>query len=215
MVGLIITEENKQKNNLSQPVGRIITRNQHPNKWNGVENVVGGYRQRTDLHNQDGWFNVIIPEINEYQRLGILFFDEDNSVFTYTISDFNQDEIDNFEEEKTKNEAREKIKEHRDRADNILERTRTKIWRRVNKFPDGPLGLTRPQVAKLDRWFEETYISLLIGNFRQARNDINKVVEDRDGNTGDSTLLEAEGMLDVALWLQEQIQDYFDNQYDL
>ena len=216
MIGIEITQEIKDQNDVPQSVGTIITRNNYPSQWWVTERVVGGYRNRTDLHAVDGWKDVVQPTVDpDTQVRGGIILDEVNDVFTYEVIDCTQEEIDAKAEEKLQNEEREQIQKHRERADNLLERTRTKMWRRVNKFPDGALGLTKPQVAKLDRWFADTYFSLLVGNFRQARNDIRDVIEQRDDVTGDSTLLEAAGMLDTAQWLRDQIEDYFDNQYDL
>ena len=89
------------------------------------------------------------------------------------------------------------------------------MWRRVHLFPDGNNGLTKQQVAKLERWFQDVYLNLLVGNFRQAKNDIGNLIEARDGVTGDSTLIEAPGMLNTATWLKDTLTDYFNNKYDL
>jgi hypothetical protein len=113
------------------------------------------------------------------------------------------------------NQAREKIDGYRDKGGEIIEKTRTKMWRRIHLYPNSPMGLTNQQMAKVERWLSDVYFNLLTGNFRQAKNDIISVIEQRDDITGDSSLLEAAGMLDTATWLRGQIEDYFDNKYDL
>lgn len=93
MIGLEVTEEIKQKNRLNEAVGSILVRGSFPKKWNGVENVVGGYQFRTDLHASDGWKEVVQPVIETNQRRGAIFLDEANDVFTYEVIDLTEEEI--------------------------------------------------------------------------------------------------------------------------
>ena len=76
------------------------------------------------------------------------------------------------------------------------------------------MGLTKPQVGKLDRWFATTYAFLLVGDFRNAKKEISDTLLER-GADGDSSLLETVGMLDTAQYLNDSILDYFNNKYDL
>lgn len=94
MVAIKITQEIKDKNpslfgsrNIDDIVQTAI-----PNRFWLTENVVGGYKHRTDLHTADGWKEVVTPVYDsETQRRGVLI--EDGEVFTYTIIDLTPEEI--------------------------------------------------------------------------------------------------------------------------
>ena len=93
MIGIVITQEIKDNNELSNAVDSIMTRSDYPVKWWGQERVVGGYQNRTDLHEGDGWRDVVQPTIGENQRRGPIFFDEPNNYFTYEVIDLTPEEI--------------------------------------------------------------------------------------------------------------------------
>lgn len=193
--------------------GTIKTRNKIPNKWNGVLNYSSV--NNTEMQIADGWRGVVNPVYNTAtEKIGILYFDSINDNFTYQIIDLTQIEIDELSEIDDENQAREKIDNYRYKGGELMERTRTKMWRRVHLYPNSANGLTKPQVAKLERWMKDVYFNLLTGNFRQAKNDIGNLIIER-GATGDSTLLETDGMLDTVTWLQEKITTFFNNNYDL
>lgn len=169
------------------------------------------------IHKKPEWKAVVYPDgFDDKTQKGIKpYYDSENDVVTFQVVNMSQAEIDDKIETDDENQARIKIDRYRYRGGELIEKTRTKMWRRVHLYSQGANGLTNQQVAKLERWFLVTYQNLLVGNFRQARNEINGVIEQRDDVTGDSSLLETAGMLDTAQWLQTQITDYFDNHYDL
>lgn len=68
-----------------------------PNFWN---NTFGYDKLIHEIHYNDGWRDVVIPEKTEHQGLGDLYFDEENDVFTYHIIDFTQEEIELYEDQK-------------------------------------------------------------------------------------------------------------------
>jgi hypothetical protein len=163
----------------------------------------------------DGWKDVVNPSYNtNTQKLGGLILETIDDVYTYSIIDLNAEQIENLKEVNDEETARQKINGYREDALNLIEKTKTKMWRRVHLFPDGNNGLTVQQVAKLERWFQEIYASLLVGNWRQARNDVNNLIDSK-GETGDNSLSETNGMIDTSLWLQIKINDYFANEYDM
>lgn len=93
MIAIIITEENKAANNLSNAIGSIMTRSDYPNAWNGVQNVVGGYPSLTGLHSQDGWAGVVNPTIGANQKRGAIYYDEADGYFTYEVIDKTEEEL--------------------------------------------------------------------------------------------------------------------------
>lgn len=185
----------------------------YPKTWKNTLNY--RHTDNAELRYSDGWRDVIQPTLNvNTQVKGDIYFDEENDIFTYFVIDLTEEQIADLLAANDKNEAREKIGKYRNSGIGLIERTRSKMWRRLHKFPDGLNSLTKPQIAKLERWFNNVYLWLLVGNYRQAKNDIDSVITDR-GSEGNDTLNETAGMLDTALWLQEEINDYFDNQYDM
>ena len=93
MIGILVTAENKAANNLSTPVGGVYTISQYPTVWRGVENIVGGYRTRTDLHIVDGWKDVVQPTIGANQKRGAIYYDEAEGYFTYEVTDKTVEEL--------------------------------------------------------------------------------------------------------------------------
>jgi hypothetical protein len=93
MIAITITQRDKSLNDLSNKIGSILTKGEHPNVWWGEERVVGGYTNREDLHELDGWYNVVQPVIGENQKRGAIYFDADNDVFTYAIIKLTEQEI--------------------------------------------------------------------------------------------------------------------------
>jgi hypothetical protein len=52
------------------------------------------YNTRSDeVHFEDGWRVEVRPQITENQRLGQLFFDEENDIWTYPVIDLTEEEI--------------------------------------------------------------------------------------------------------------------------
>jgi hypothetical protein len=218
MKAILVIRRLKNKNPeffRNNEVGDIVTKN-IPINFHGVENQnAGNYKGRLDLQILDGWKDVVNPSYNtNTQKLGGLILETIDDVYTYSIIDLNTEQIENLKEVNDEESARQKINGYREDALNQIEKTKTKMWRRVHLFPDGNNGLTVQQVAKLERWFQEIYASLLVGNWRQARNDVNNLIDSK-GENGDNSLSETNGMLDTSLWLQIKINDYFANEYDM
>ena len=97
--GIFITQEIKDKNVKygvrwlsNADVGATIIRGL-PQKFHVTEPVSGGYETRTDLHEEDGWKQVVQPEIGDNQKRGSIYFDEVNDVFTYNVIDLTDEEI--------------------------------------------------------------------------------------------------------------------------
>ena len=78
--------------------GQIRTYNRIPRVWVPL-NIVGGFQhQPTSVHESEGFFDVVTPSLNTYQKLGDIFFDTPNLVFTYPVVDFTAEEIEDYEE---------------------------------------------------------------------------------------------------------------------
>ena len=94
-----LTEEIKIKNEklfYNVVIGSFVPFGEIPNVFNGVENIIGGYTERTDLHQQDGFFEFITPEFLEHQKQGKVVFDEINKVYTYEVLEKTQEEIEYY-----------------------------------------------------------------------------------------------------------------------
>lgn len=93
MRAIEVTQELKNKNDIfkNDDVGSIVKKN-IPNRFNGVENIAGGYVFRDDLQEQDGWKDIVVPSYNSTtQKLGDLVLDGDN--YTYEVIDLTEQEI--------------------------------------------------------------------------------------------------------------------------
>jgi len=94
-----LTEEIKIKNEklfYNVVIGSFVPYGQIPNTFNGIENIIGGYAERTDLHQQDGFFEFMTPEYSVYQKQGGVIFDEIKKVYTYEVLEKTQEEIEYY-----------------------------------------------------------------------------------------------------------------------
>src|SRR5690606_7801070 len=88
-------------------VGRL------PNKFYNTEPVSGGYATRTDLHEVDGWMDVVMPSYNTFtQKLGGYYVD--GNVVTHEVIDKTEQEIQNALLSQSEAEKEQKIKEYTD-----------------------------------------------------------------------------------------------------
>ena len=205
MKGIIVTTELKNKNKKffsNDDVGEAVKKN-IPNKFHGVENQnCGNYKSRLDLQELDGWREIVKPLFDAAtEKLEELFYNSIDDEFTYRIVALTDEEILELSETTDEDIASQKVNDYRIDGVYRIEKTRTKIWKRIHLYPDGSNVLTRKQAGKLERWFKEIYASLLVGNWRQAQNEMENLIEER-GETGDNSLNEAEGMLNTTLYLQ-------------
>lgn len=51
--------------------------------YNAGQRTDGYHLLDNEIHKQDGFFDLILPEITENQKHGEIYFDEENQVFTY------------------------------------------------------------------------------------------------------------------------------------
>lgn len=76
--------------------GTVKTFSKLPNRWKNYTNFP---LASEELLKQEGFFDVVQPEYNtETQRLGGIYFDEVNEVFTYPVIDKTQEQIDQEKE---------------------------------------------------------------------------------------------------------------------
>ena len=62
--------------------GSIKTYNSIPKSWG---NVIGVNYMTEAEQNALGFYNIVIPDTKDSQELGDIYFDADNSVFTYSV----------------------------------------------------------------------------------------------------------------------------------
>jgi hypothetical protein len=75
--------------------GTIKVYNRLPKVWNNTINFRNA--NETQLYNL-GFRDVVQPTLSIYQRRGVIYLDSINDVYTYTIIDFTQEEIDNYDQ---------------------------------------------------------------------------------------------------------------------
>lgn len=76
--------------------GNVKIYNKLPNEWNGVENVISHYFDRDDLHEQDGFFDVVEPPKTDSQKYATLTpadFNNETKVFTKVVVDKTPEEL--------------------------------------------------------------------------------------------------------------------------
>ena len=69
--------------------GKIKVYNTLPKSWNGIKHYVGGFASLSDEElKAEGFYDVVIPENNNtVEELSAIYFDSDNEIFTYDVSD--------------------------------------------------------------------------------------------------------------------------------
>lgn len=220
-LGIKITQEIKDKNQHNwvqdSTLGDIIIKRVEnlPNRFHVTKNIAYGYKNnnKADLREADGWKTYVIPSFDvTNQELGTLI--ETETTFTHEIINLTQEQIDGLVEVTNSNISREAVSSYIENGFKEIEKVKAKLYRRATDFKNGNFGLTKPQVGKLERWFAPTYSCLVVGDFRNAKREIQIVLDDR-GVEGNSTLLETAGMEDTAIWFKDRIVDFFDNEYDL
>ncbi|MDX9703949.1 MAG: hypothetical protein RBU23_13035 [Candidatus Auribacterota bacterium] len=112
-----------------------------PNKFG---NTVGGYNKLPEsVHRADGWRDVVVPEYNPVlQRLGELYFDTENDVFTYPVINLTFD----FEAEKAA-----KIKQAKQRANTLLQPTDWYVIRQMERNEAIPENVATNRLAIVTR----------------------------------------------------------------
>ena len=60
-----------------------------PKSWNGTKHYVGGFANLSDEElKAEGFYDVVIPDYNNsVEELSAIYFDSDNEIFTYDVSD--------------------------------------------------------------------------------------------------------------------------------
>lgn len=61
--------------------------------YNAGQRTDGYHLLDDEIHKQDGFFDLMIPELNENEKLGEVYFDEENQVFTYQKIELSVEEI--------------------------------------------------------------------------------------------------------------------------
>lgn len=95
---ITVTEQNKANNPKylgSYAVGNIVvfTDNTFPIRWYTGTATIEGFKNATDKHEVNGFYEVVTPAYDSNtQYLGNIFFNVD--VFTYTVEDYTQEELD-------------------------------------------------------------------------------------------------------------------------
>jgi len=132
------------------------------------------------------------------------------TVYTWVKIPFTQEQIDANLEVSEDNEAANQIDSHIEKGTNLVSRCERKIWRRRFKDSDANNKVTQGDARSLKKWFAPVYTWLILGNFQQAKLEMAKVI------TNNQVELDlVSGMITTAQWLETEILDYFNNQYDL
>ena len=89
-----ITQEILSKNPHLVSLGiKVFTDSNFPSRFNGVENVGGYYIQKTNLHEQDGFWDVEELPLGENQKYGSIQRKGTENLYHYPIIDLTDEEI--------------------------------------------------------------------------------------------------------------------------
>lgn len=112
MKAITITQQVKDNNRSfkSYPLGiKIFTT--LPNKFCGTENVTGSYQNRTDLHEEDGFWNIEKLPLGEHQKYGAIEQKGNENLYHYPIENYTQEEIEQIEKTAKRTERNRLLKE--------------------------------------------------------------------------------------------------------
>jgi len=141
-----------------------------PNIYNGIENVINGYEQRTDLHNLDGFFEVEEPNLLENEKKGIPFLE--NNIVKFPIEQIppkTQAELDIEAQTVLDNDSSAQIiQNHRQNGQTQLRR----IWDKIQRLKDKG-QLTPNQFRTVSEVLFDALIPLEFGMWQVAQTKVN------------------------------------------
>ncbi len=219
MIAIEITQEIKDKNakyNLRFVKGNDVgvkVKTTLPNKFHVTEPCSGGYKTRTDLHTNDGFKEIVIPSFDAVtQKLGTDLIDSDGKLtFTYEVIDLTAQEVidlaDQVNEQNSENSLNINVQNGRD----LTTKSFRRMYRRHKDSDVSPNNqLLKQDVKDYMNWNKDSYLYLSQGNYYGALDIVNQIIIDKATELTNSRPLEK-----MFVWLQEQIQDYINNEYDL
>ena len=158
-------------------------------------NTDGYNEEKSARHYKDGWRDVVKPEITTAQKLGILYYDEENDVVTY--------EVINKSDEEIENETRQAIRSiyqslHEIQGNETYQEFRVDLLRAVQKG-----NIEKAKLFEIEDLLEPIYSRVKKGNWDSANNKIGQTSINPDAT--------------VESWRQEAIttiENYINNNYD-
>lgn len=167
MVGIKVTQQIINQNEVNFIVGQIVIRNNYPNKFWVTEQVDGGYEFRTDLHEADGWKPYHEPVAGEdynkrTQKLGSYI--EEPTRFTKQILPKTQAEIDTYDQAQLDaDEHATKVNQRRDDGQEYYYRIMALIERAWQN------SQISPAIANAaNTYFDDALEPILRGNWQAA-----------------------------------------------
>ena len=121
----------------------------YPSRYvhNGV--TIDGYNLLDEAtHISHGWRNIVSPNITEFQRLGIIFYDNVNEIITYPVINFTQEEIEALNIQKVAEKTLEIYNIYEDLYTSSLARAVSKVGQ----------GLTREHLNNLREEYNDVSI---------------------------------------------------------
>lgn len=132
----------------------ITTFKEIPIKWKGELGF--GKSGAENIYNK-GFRYIIYPSLNEYQKLGSIYFDKKEDQFTYNIIDFSEKEINNYELKKLDNDDFSLKINERIKAGNLM---KIRYYSYVSRNTT-----TKEQSANVREFFFDALLPLNDGDF--------------------------------------------------
>jgi hypothetical protein len=166
-----------------------------PKVWNDTTN----FRSSTNQELYDlGFRNVVIPNITQYQRIGVIFLDEINDVYTYTVIEFSQQEIDDFDDNLLSNDNSSVTEDvHVEKGKIMYRRLKSKIRRAKD------LGVITPnQFNLIYKPLRKALVWLNSGDWDIAKDNLDSLQEPTN-----------QKLLDILNAIKNKINTYIVNHY--
>lgn len=129
------------------------------------ENITNFRYQDIDTINSKDFFEVVIPNITEYQILEpLIVSDKVNTQFIQRFRDFTQEEIDNYDQNQLDSDDSSQWLQNRKERGN-------QIYTRVDAF--AKRNYTKPKTISIQEFFYDAVDPLLNGKMELARKRIN------------------------------------------
>lgn len=158
-------------------------------------NLTDGYHKLSDaMHYEDGWRDVVIPAITEYQSLTDLYFDDVNDVVTYYIYDFTQEEKDKKDRDKEDNEDVNENQIEKFDSDIFIEKYKKRL-RRQGKGN----GLNKNQSKTIRKDCKDVFLYLMFGWWDLAKDEINSIPDYSNKKLNDE-----------LTWLKNEVNSYIE-----
>ena len=175
--------------------GKIKLYGKLPNVWG---NIINFSKSSEEVIKEKGFFDVIQPILTTYQKQGDIFFDDINKIFTYTVIDFTQEEIERYDESKLDNDiSAKKEMKYEDDGQRLYRKIKNRIRRKLDNST-----ITLNQFNAIRRTLRPEILPLTTGDWDIAQENLNALTPPTNAK-----------LLAILNNIKGQVDDYITNNY--